>query len=92
VDYTDDVTIQDLHIKNSGGIGIITNNTGDSNVYRCTLEYTATVGIMIQDATGGTIEDNDLEEVAMAYRSCTPSITTSGGLPAMFSHAQLILQ
>jgi hypothetical protein len=74
-----DSTIQDLHIKNSGGIGIITNNTGDSNVYRCTLEYTATVGIMIQDATGGTIEDNDLEEVAMAYRSCTPSITTSGG-------------
>jgi hypothetical protein len=77
--FSTDSTIQDLHIKNSGGIGIITNNTGDSNVYRCTLEYTATVGIMIQDATGGTIEDNDLEEVAMAYRSCTPSITTSGG-------------
>jgi hypothetical protein len=62
-------TIQDLRILNSGGSGIITQSA-TSNIYRIDMDNTCGSGIMVYYATAGTIEGNDLEGVAMAYRSC----------------------
>jgi hypothetical protein len=77
------VTIQDVKLLNSGGSGIITTTAGTVNIYRVEAYRIAGSGIMTYDATGGIVEDCDFEEIAMAYRSCTPSITASGG-PACY--------